>query len=193
MNRSDVETLMFGAALGGAVTFAELRSSFGIFYALTSGAAAACGAVAVLYGLVVITRSLPGVAAGIVEFGMVVRSPVGLAAQGVPARAALAVVESQEGTDEPADREQRWRVALRQFLLAGRLAGGLSIRTLTASGMMTDTAYRALAGALRDNAILLPSKAGTDYAPGFNYGRAVWMIKHERLALPEGEPARIKF
>lgn len=189
MNRQDTETAFFGAAVGGAVAAASLRAGVAFYPAALTGASAAFGCVAVLYGVGLLTRSLPAAAASIVEFGMVVRSPT--LAQGVPARAALVLDESQDGV--PPDREQRWRVELRRFLLAGRLAGGLSIRLMVGKHLVTDTGYRTLAGALKDNAILVASNAGTAYAQGFDYGRAVWTLKHLPLALPDGEPARLQF
>lgn len=190
MNRQDTETAFFGAAVGGAVAAASLRAGVAFYPAALTGASAAFGCVAVLYGVGLLTRSLPAAAASIVEFRMVVQSPT--LAQGVTARAALAFDESQS-TDEPPDREQRWRTALRQFLLAGRLAGSLSIRVMVSKQLVTDPAYRSLAGALRDNAILSQSPAGTSYAPGWNWGRAVWHLKHEPLTLPDGDPPRLKF
>lgn len=188
LTRHDTEIALFGLALGSSITFASLRTGQPFGEAAVGGAAVATGAAAMIYGVSILTRSLPTAAARVIEFRQLVRVP-SLAAE-------VANDQNDFGpviTEEPPDLEHRWRVALRQFLMAGRLVGGLALRTMVGSGIVTDPGYRKLAEALKDNGILIASKAGTDYAPTWDYGRACFHLKHEPLIVPQGEPPQLKF
>lgn len=186
LKREDTEIVLFSLALGSMATFAGLRAGQSFSDSALGGAVIASGATALIYGAGVLARSVPTATASVYEFRKLAQ------VQDVPRFRPVASVPIAESNDY-AGTVRRWRVALRQFLLAGKFAGGLTIRAMTEQGFVTDTAYRTFQGVLKDNGILQASKAGTDYAPLWNYGRACFALRHDDLDLPEGEPPQIKF
>lgn len=187
LKREDTEIALFSLALGSMATFAGLRAGQSFGDAALGGAVIASGATALIYGGGVLARSLPTAAATAFEFRKLAHTQD----QAMPRFRPVA--PEAEVTESDSTVEHRWRMALRQFLLAGKFAGGLTIRTLTAKGFVTDNGYRVFSGVLKSNGILCASKAGTDYAPLWNYGRACFALRNDTLTLPEGEPPQIKF
>ena len=193
--REDLEAVLFGAFLGNAAAFWQVKQGESVGPAVLSGIASGSLAVSVMYGLATLARVLPKTAAPFLEFRQMVSAynedrqrQLAPPASRAEAEAAIPPSTARDGLAA----EDRWRVSLRQFLLAARLCGSMSIRALTAEGYMTSTAYRILQSALKANGILTATKAGTDYAPLWNYGRAVFALKHETLTLPDGEPPAVK-
>lgn len=134
--------------------------------------------------------SLPTIASGIAEY----RQQTALAAK---------TLEAVEAYTQPARRDTvpvspadlvdvggLWRVELRRFLVAGKLAGTFSLRVMVARQYVSDSGHRRLSGVLTGAGMLAASKAGTVYAPGWGHARA-WRLVADIRAVPHGRPPHV--
>lgn len=187
--RQDFEALMFGTFTANGTAFYFVKQGAPMGEAILGGVAYGSFAIAAAYGLPILARLAPTVGEPLLEFRRMLddsiteRGPVILAPMPKPGAPLGTIAADVTGENRIAG----WRVNLRRFLLAGRFAASFSIRALTGGGYVTDTAYRTLQGTLVDLGILVSGKGGTAYAPGWDYGRATFHLKHEFLDLPGGE------
>lgn len=201
--REDVEVFLFSVGIGSFAGFAAMKW---IPYETVGDAVLVSGmsgslTFAAVYGVRSLGRSLPHVAGGVFDFLSLQRS-ARLEAQAeqsvgpAPRRSAPPRYRLPEVVaDDKTSIEDRWRIGLRQFLLASKIEGAMTFDALVGQGgYMSDPAYRKYSRVLAINGIIEKSQAGTDYAPGWNYARATFHLKHEHIEITEGgEPPRIRW
>lgn len=191
--RLDVEIALMGLSTGTLATLLAARAGEG--GALLTGAAWGVGVIAGTYAIRIVGQALPLPSMG--ELGAGFAHSFGHSVSALPVFGqGLQVQLSRGPVDEsPApvvSDADLWRLELRRFLVAARLNGdSFSMRALIARGFVTDTAYRKLSAPLKAAGVLEPSKAGTDYAPGFSYPRAWRAIRDGQVPLPAGRPPRV--
>ena len=81
----------------------------------------------------------------------------------------------------PARRALHWRIAAHRFILAGA-AGGFTSRAMVGAGVVSGDGWQALVNVLVAAGVLMASKAGTRWAPGWNLER--WQAERHTVALP---------
>jgi hypothetical protein len=201
--REDVETLYFAG--GGALFFGLLTAYRGGTpgEAVMVGTMAASGLVAGVYGIALLNRATPQAAATVLEVRQMVKTR-GLVRSST-GEAVGARLTGEPPPDVSLSWEGQYRIQLRRFLTAGRLAGSFSNVKLTRperddhggtlrAAYMTDGAWRKLKRLAEHNGILETTSAGTQYASGMTYGKACQLVAHAPLKLPpapkpEGRPA----
>lgn len=188
IQRVDFEIGALGLSTGITAGLVAVRA--GDPGALLTGALWCAGTVAAVYGVRIVGQALPLPSVG--ELG----GAVGAFNRTVAAHPAFIkppALTRGPVMAEDVDRVQAWRDVLDRFLLAADIRRSFSIRELGPKGgaYVSDYAWRALTGALKDNGILAGGNAGLDYAPGWEKRRARFHVKYERLTLPDGAPPRV--
>lgn len=190
ITRDDAQNFLLGLGASSFATLAALKAAYPIGEAMLMGGMVGSGIFTLVYAAPALGRALPAAAHGVVDF----RSAFPTVTNEIPAPAPSLVEIDQWATTPPDDaNEKEWRKTLRRFLLAGRMAHGMSREVMTSAGFVTSTAYRSIKAVLLENGILKSDKAGTDYARGWSYGRACFYLRCEPLALPTTKPPEVRF
>lgn len=208
--REDAEVMMFAGSLGGTVLLFCLTTGQPFLQSVYITGLTITSVPTYVYGTRVLGRTLPDHARAFVE----VRAALGTKTAGGQAKQEAQTKGSPTlATNFADDVEAQWRNELRRWLLAVRLCGTFSIRQLaypqkdehghvTRPAFVTDTGHRQFVKAGKKSGFLDPGQRlghETDYAHGYNYGRAVRHVQTGKLVLPTDKkgnllpPPRVNF
>lgn len=191
INRHDFEILAMGFFSANAMIFYLIKTGAPVGESIIGGISSGSAACAAIYAIGVVARTVPSIAAPMVNFSHLVNE---FRREQRSMAVAFRPMEEEALAEEEApqpDRVAVWRVQLRRFLLAGRLLGMFSRRAFITAEYTSDSGYRTLSGALVGNGVIVSGNGGTGYADGYDYGRAVFEVKTARLTLPPGDAPRV--
>jgi hypothetical protein len=193
--RDDLETMFFACSISGVVILGALYKTSDVVSSIFLGGIGFFATTAYVYGVNVMGRALPQTVNVINDLRVAAIPALGKR-QPSTAEVAAEVQQIESTAPKLPTREDVWRVELQRFLLSGKLEGSYSNQRLAEDKRdergrvikqryMTDTAWRLYSRVMTDdNRIMANYPTGLALAPGMDYGRAVFTIKHETLTLP---------
>ena len=136
-----------------------------------------------VYGVRVMGRAAQDTARAVVGFREVIRPRLVLQAD-------ADAEEAETVSGEEPDLVSLWRAAMQRYMLGAQHARGFTIRKMTAKRLMTGTTWRVMTAVFVQNGVLCQYPEGMGYAAGVTRVKALEVIHHGRLVLPQKPPPR---